>query len=174
MRTIRNVAHLRRKGNGRRLPACRYQTEERRLVSRATATVEAPVGRLGWNGPIFVKFPVKFPDSREFRTGDRFAADWLVSHITYGYCGVLSVFVCVEIRPTCPPVTHPPSQWSGSRDAKPRPEARDRASLSGRFSTRHMSSIVLDRRGVRHRPATISVMHDGDVVYVEKVARDAD
>jgi hypothetical protein len=37
-----------------------------------------------------------------------------------------------------------------------------------------MSIIVLDRRGVRHRPATIRVMHDGDVVYVEKVARDAD
>jgi hypothetical protein len=31
-----------------RLSACRYQTEERRLVRRATATVKAPVGRLGW------------------------------------------------------------------------------------------------------------------------------
>jgi transposase len=34
-----------------RLPACRYQTEERRLVRRATATVKAPVGRLGWRIP---------------------------------------------------------------------------------------------------------------------------
>jgi flagellum-specific peptidoglycan hydrolase FlgJ len=25
---------------------------------------------------------------------------------------MLSVFVCVEIRPTCPPLTHPPSQLS--------------------------------------------------------------
>jgi hypothetical protein len=34
-----------------RLPACRYQTEEGRLVRRATATAKAPVGRLGWQTP---------------------------------------------------------------------------------------------------------------------------
>jgi hypothetical protein len=30
-------------------------------------------------GPKFEKFPVKFPVSREFEGGDRFARDWLVS-----------------------------------------------------------------------------------------------
>ena len=47
-------------------------------------------------------------------------------------------------------VGYSPSQWSGSRDAKPRPEAREGARcLQGPFPTHHMSSIVLGQRGVR-------------------------
>jgi hypothetical protein len=37
------------------------------------------------NGPIFVKFPVLFPVSRESRFRDRFALDWLVSQKSSQY-----------------------------------------------------------------------------------------
>ena len=35
-------------------------------------------------GPNFAKFPVKFPVSREFGRGDRFAVDCIVSHAVRG------------------------------------------------------------------------------------------
>jgi Resolvase, N terminal domain len=51
-------------------------------------------------------------------------------------------FGCAEIRPLCPPVTDPPSQWSPSRDAKARPLARKGPRcLSGPFLARQMSSV---------------------------------
>jgi hypothetical protein len=65
------------------------------------------------NGPIFVKFPVLFPDSRESRFRDRFAADCVVSHKSSRYRCVFSIFTVSGIVPILPRVSAPANAFRG-------------------------------------------------------------